>query len=122
MNETKKLKDELAGAEESFDLSPEIAAKQKEFKKLKALVQRRYPNAKTVAKQLGETIYYNVVDCDGISIIDPELMLPRATSVRQAWLNAKLCRWFSGMIRKSNNAFNEEKIYKQLIKENGNNE
>jgi hypothetical protein len=60
-----------------------------------------------------------VVSGEGYAIVDPELMIPPATSVRQAWINAKYCAWFSNMIRKSNNAFSDEKIYKKLAKESG---
>lgn len=46
-------------------------------------------------------------------------MIPLATSVRQAWEYAKYSAWFTNMIKKSNAAFNEEKIYRKLAKESG---
>lgn len=46
-------------------------------------------------------------------------MIPLAKSVRKAWDDAKYSIWFTNMIRKSNAAFNEEKIFKKLAKESG---
>jgi cobalamin-dependent methionine synthase I len=91
----------------------------KEFQKLKRFVSKRFPGAHTFGKRIGDNTYYTVIDGDGYAIVDPELMIPPATTVRQAWKDAKYCAWFTGMIRKSNNAFNEEKMFKKLAKEKG---
>lgn len=96
-------------------LSPE----QHEFQKLKRFVDKRFPGARTEAFESAGVRYYRVVDGRGYSIVDPELMLRPATTVRQAWIDAKYASWFTNMIRKSNNAFSDEKIYKKLAKESG---
>jgi hypothetical protein len=44
-------------------------------------------------------------------------MLPPASTVREAWTQAKYAAWFTNMIRKSNAAFSDEKIYKKMAKE-----
>ena len=46
-------------------------------------------------------------------------MLPLTYSVRAAWNQAKYGAWFTNMIRKSNNAFSDDKIYKKIAKESG---
>jgi hypothetical protein len=93
-------------------LSPE----QKEFAKMKRFIEKRFPGAHTIKNSSG---YYVVVDGDGYNVVDPELMLPPARTVREAWKQAKYGHWFSNMIRKSNNAFSDEKIYKKLAKDAG---
>ena len=96
-------------------LTPEL----KEFQKLKRFINKRFPGAHTIARPAGSTTHYIVVDAAGAAVVDPELMIPPATTVKQAWDNAKYCAWFSNMIRKSNAAFSDEKIYKKLAKESG---
>lgn len=96
-----------------------VSAEQKEFLKVKRFVMKRFPGAHTVAKVVGDKTYYQVVDSQGFAVVDPELMIPPATSVRKAWRDAKYAAWFSNMIRKSNMAFNEEKMWKKLAKESG---
>jgi len=80
----------------------------REFAKLKRFIQKRHPGAYTI-ERLDKS--YAVVDGNGISIVDPELLLPPARTVRKAWEYAKYTNWFSNMIRKSNNAFDESKVY-----------
>ena len=96
-------------------LSPE----QKEFAKVKRFIQKRFPGARTEARLHNGEVHYQVVDGNGYKVVDPELLLPPATTVRQAWADAKYCAWFTNMIRKSNNAFNEEKMIKKINKELG---
>ena len=72
-------------------LTPEA----REFAKVKRFIQKRFPG----------------VDGTGRSIVDPELLLPPAHTVREAWRQAKYTNWFSNMIRKSANAFDESKVY-----------
>ena len=96
-----------------------LTAEQKEFQKLQRHINKRFPGAHTEARVVGEATYYQVVDGLGYTVVDPELLIPPATTVRQAWVNAKYCAWFSNMIRKSNAAFNEEKIIKKINKELG---
>lgn len=98
-----------------IQLSPE----QKEFAKVKRFIQKRFPGARTQAKWVNGQVRYQVVDGNGYVVVDPELYLPPATTVRQAWADAKYCAWFTNMIRKSNNAFNEEKMIKKINKELG---
>jgi hypothetical protein len=93
-----------------------LTPEQKEFAKVKRFVQKRFPGAHTIKNSGG---YYQVVDDYGMSVVNPELMLPPARSVRDAWKQAKYSHWFSNMIRKSNNAFSDEKIYKKLAKDAG---
>lgn len=97
----------------------ELTPEQKEFQKVKRFVEKRFPGARTVAKVVGDQMHFQVVDGAGFAVVDPELMIRPATSVRQAWADAKYCAWFSNMIRKSNMAFNEEKMFKKLAKEAG---
>jgi hypothetical protein len=92
---------------------------QKEFQKMKRFVEKRFPGAHTMAKQSGKKLEYVVLDGNGYAIIDPELMLPPAYTVRKAWEQAKYAAWFTNMIRKSNNAFSDEKMLKKIAKETG---
>lgn len=91
----------------------------KEFLKVKRFVLKRFPGARTVAKRSGNTIHYQVVDENGYAVVDPQLLIPPATTVKQAWTNAKYSAWFSNMIHKSNVAFSDEKIIKKLARESG---
>ena len=91
-----------------------LTPKQKEFAKVKRFVERRFPGAHTVARTTNDEVKYQVVTGGGYAITNEELMIPLATSVRQAWEYAKY-----SAIKKSNAAFNEEKIYKKLAKESG---
>jgi hypothetical protein len=92
---------------------------QKGFAKVKRFVQKRFPGAHTVARKISGEILFQVVDGNGISIVDPELRIPLDRTVIGAWNTAKYGAWFQNMIRKSNNAFSDEKIYKKLVKESG---
>lgn len=93
-----------------------LTPEQKEFQKVKRFVQKRFPGARTIKQSVGS---YVVVDGKGLSVLDPEMLLPPVYSVREAWYQAKYNHWYSNMIRKSNNAFSDEKIYKKLAKERG---
>lgn len=94
----------------------ELSARQKEFLKIKKFVMKRAPNARTIKKPDGS---YVVVDGNGGAVQNAELFLPKAATVRKAWEQAKYSLWFSNMIAKSNAAFNEEKMFKQIRKEHG---
>ena len=98
---------------------PQLTHKQKEFAKVKRFIEKRFPGAYTKARMVGGKIAYQVVDGNGFSVIDPTLFLPPTYTVRKAWEQAKYGAWFQNMIRKSNNAFSDEKIYKKLAKESG---
>lgn len=98
---------------------PVLTPEQKEFAKLKRFIEKRFPGARTVARMISGKLYFQVVDGNGISVVDPELRIPFSKSVREAWTTAKYGAWFQNMIRKSNNAFSDEKIYKKLAKESG---
>lgn len=87
----------------------------KEFAKIKKFVVRKRPGARTVMKN-GTFV---VMDGEGKAVVDQQLLLPPATTVRKAWEYAKYSLWFSNMIAKSNAAFSEEKMFKQLAKEKG---
>lgn len=97
----------------------QISPEQKEFAKVKRFIQKRFPGARTQAKWVDGKVRYQVIDGNGYVVVDPELLLPPADTVRQAWQDAKYCAWFTNMIRKSNNAFNEEKMIKKINKELG---
>jgi hypothetical protein len=97
----------------------QLTPKQKEFAKVKRFVEKRFPGAHTLAKPAVKGHKYVVVDGGGFAIVNGELMIPFASSVRKAWEDAKYSIWFTNMIRKSNAAFNEEKIFKKLAKESG---
>jgi hypothetical protein len=92
---------------------------QQEFQKMKRFIQKRFPGAHTVAKEAGKKLQYTVLDGRGYSIVDPELRLPATYTVRKAWEQAKYAAWFTNMIRKSNNAFSDEKMLKKMAKESG---
>lgn len=94
-----------------------LTPEQKEFQKIKRFVLKRFPGAHTVAREISGETFYQVVDGSGISVVDPELRIPLDRSVRGAWNTAKYGAWFQNMIRKSNNAFSDEKIYKKLARE-----
>lgn len=93
--------------------APALTAEQKEFQKLKRYVTKRFPGARTICRNG----VYKIVDGNGYAVVDPELMLPSAKTPRQAWEYAKYASWFSNMIRKSNNAFSDEKIFKTMFKD-----
>lgn len=95
-----------------------LTPEQKEFQKIKRFINKRFPGAHTVARMQGSKVYYQVVDGEGHTVVDPELMLPPAATVTEAWTHAKYGAWFMNMVRKSYNAFSDEKIYRQLAKEN----
>lgn len=95
-----------------------LPLEQREFLKVKRFIQKRFPGAYTIQRTDGS---YAVVDGNGISIVDPELMLPPAKTVRKAWEYAKYTNWFSNMIRKSNNAFDDSKIYDKMSKKDRSN-
>lgn len=90
----------------------------KEFQKVKRFIQKRFPGAYTIMRTDGS---FAVVDGNGRSIVDPELMLLPTYTVRKAWEQAKYVHWFSNMMRKSNNAFSDEKIYKSMSKKDRSN-
>lgn len=98
---------------------PVLTQEQKEFAKIKRFIEKRFPGARTVGRVIDGKLYFQVVDGNGISVVDPELRIPFAKSVRDAWNTAKYGAWFQNMIRKSNNAFSDEKIYKKLARESG---
>jgi len=86
----------------------------KEFLKMKRYVQKRFPGAHTIMTNEGT---YKVLNGYGYSVASPELMLAPALTVRRAWEHAKYAAWFTNMIRKSNAAFSDEKIYKKMLKD-----
>jgi hypothetical protein len=88
----------------------------KEFQKVKRFVLKRFPGASTVRNSDGS---YSVLDGTGRQLISEALLIPPAKTVREAWNQVKYCHWYTNMIRKSNNAFSDEKIYKKLAKEAG---
>jgi len=101
---------------EKIVLSPE----QKEFQKMKRFIEKRFPGARTAMNSAG---HYSVVHGeDAESVVPAELLYPPANSVREAWQQAKSVAWFVNMIRKSNNAFSDDKIFKKMAKERGNEE
>lgn len=89
--------------------------KQKDFIKIKKKVLKANPGAYT--RQLPDGTY-EVVTANGYKIGNPELLLTKSKTVRDAWEKAALGSWFTGMIVKSFNAFNDEKIYRKIAKEN----
>jgi hypothetical protein len=86
------------------------------FNLVKKYVLKQYPNAKTIAKIDGPSLVYTVVDSRGKTIIDPQLLLPPARTVKKAWENAKYSIWFLNKLQKSR-IQDEQKIYKTLAKE-----
>jgi hypothetical protein len=94
-----------------------LTPEQKEFQKVKRFVVKRFPGARTAMSTAG--IFSVVYGEEAQPVVDPELLLPPAKSVREAWYQAKQIAWFTNMIRKSNNAFSDEKIFKKLVKERG---
>jgi hypothetical protein len=94
----------------------ELSQKDKEFQKVRRFVVKRAPGAHTIRRN-DES--YLVVDNEGRSAVNPELMIPPAKTVREAWQQAKYSLWFTNMMVKNTNAFSDEKIYKKLIKERG---
>ena len=96
-----------------------LTPKQKEFAKVKRFIEKRFPGAHTVARVIDGDLRFQVVDANGITVVDPELRIPLSRTVRGAWNTAKYGAWFQNMIRKSNNAFSDEKIYKKIAKESG---
>jgi hypothetical protein len=90
---------------------------QKEFQKVKRFVMKRFPGARTAMNSAGN---FAVVYGDNAEpVVSPELFISPARTVREAWTQAKYAAWFSNMIRKSNAAFSDEKIYKKLARESG---
>lgn len=88
-------------------------AAEKEYLANKKKVLKKYPGAKIM--KVGD--FFEIVTETGYAVRpDPELHLPRARNVREAWLIASYGLWFDNMIKKSNAAFTEEKIWKQMVK------
>lgn len=76
-------------------------------------VLKMFPGSRVM--KVGE--HYEIVNANGYPVRpNPELNLPKAESVRQAWMIAAYGLWFDNMIQKSNAAFSEEKIWRQMIK------
>lgn len=98
---------------------PVLTDSQKEFQKLKRYVEKRHPGAHVVGRLSDGEVQYAVVDGRGYAVVDQDLLLPAATTVLEAWKQAHYCSWFTNMIRKSNTAFDEERMYKKLAKESG---
>jgi hypothetical protein len=101
---------------EKVILSPE----HKEFQKMKRFIVKRFPGARTAMNSAGN--YSVVYGEDADSVVPAELLYPPARTVREAWNQAKSVAWFVNMIRKSNNAFSDDKIFKKMAKERGNEE
>jgi hypothetical protein len=91
----------------------------KEFMRMKRYVDKKFPGSHTVAKEVNGQVTYRVLDGNGFAVVSEELFLPPAFTVRRAWEQAKYAAWFTNMIRKSNAAFSDEKMYKKLAKESG---
>jgi len=91
----------------------------KDFMRMKRYVDKKFPGAHTVAKMVNGQMTYRVLDGRGFAVISEELFLPPAFTVRKAWEQAKYAAWFTNMIRKSNAAFSDEKMYKKMAKEIG---
>lgn len=91
----------------------------KEFMRMKRYVDKKFPGAYTIAKEVNGQKAYQVLDGNHFAVISEELFLPPAFTVRKAWEQAKYAAWFTNMIRKSNAAFSDEKMYKKLAKESG---
>ena len=91
----------------------------KEFLRMKRYVDKKFPGAHTIAKIINGSTTYQVVDGRGFAVVSQELFLPPAQTVRKAWEQAKYAAWFTNMIRKSNAAFSDEKMYKKMAKESG---
>ena len=87
---------------------------------MKRYIAKRFPGARPAMNSAG---HYSVVHGeDADSVVPAELLYPPARTVREAWQQAKSVAWFVNMIRKSNNAFSDDKIFKKLAKERGGDE
>lgn len=95
-----------------------ITPEQKEFAKVRRFVEKRAPGAHTVLRNES----YVILDGKGYNVVQQELMLPPAKSVKEAWQQARYSLWFSNMMRKNNTAFSDEKIFKRLAKETSSDE
>lgn len=85
----------------------------KEFKKIKNKVLKKYPGAKCYL--IDDT--YVICDSAGYPIYNDTLTrLPKPTTVRQAWQYLSDTIWYSGMLIKSFNAFNDSKMFRILEK------
>jgi hypothetical protein len=91
----------------------------KEFQRMRRYVDKKFPGAHTIARVVETKTFYQVVDGRGYAVVSQELFLPPAKTVRKAWEHAKYAAWFTNMIRKSNAAFSDEKIYKKMAKQSG---
>jgi hypothetical protein len=91
----------------------------KEFQRMRRYVDKKFPGAHTIARVVETNTFYQVVDGHGFAVVSQELFLPPAKTVRKAWEHAKYAAWFTNMIRKSNAAFSDEKIYKKMAKQSG---
>lgn len=96
--------------------TPTIDPALRAFTLVKKYVLKHRPNAKTIAKIDGPSLVYTVVDSRGKTIIDPQLFLPPARTVKKAWENAKYSIWFLNKLQKTR-IQDEQKIYKSLAKE-----
>lgn len=86
---------------------------EKEYLANKKKVLKMFPGSRVM--KVGE--HFEIVNANGYAVRpNPELNLPKAKSVRQAWMIAAYGLWFDNMIQKSNAAFSEEKIWRQMVK------
>ena len=90
-----------------------IHRQKQSFKRVKRYISKRYPGAHTAMMNDGS---FKVLDGEGISVINEELMLPPTHTVLDAWDAAKYSIWFSNMIARSNRAFSDDKILRKLTK------
>jgi hypothetical protein len=88
--------------------------KQKTFEKAKKLVSKRYPGAHI---RLVNGLY-EVCNKNGFPIRTADLYMPENYTARDAWERLAHSLWFGKMVVKSFNAFNDDKLFKKVVKEN----
>lgn len=90
------------------------------FAKLKAAVLRKFPDARTQCTETpeGYKTFLVVYGPNDKAIVDPQLMIPPAQSVLQAWQIAKQSIGYRKLLT-NNSAEQDDKIYSKLAKQSG---
>lgn len=87
----------------------------RDFGTIKKKVIKHYPGAKTMYDEKEKS--YHIIDKYGNRILTEEYYMPTATTVRKAWEQIERILFVENMMEKSFNAFSDEKLNTQILKQ-----
>lgn len=87
----------------------------RDFGTVKKKVLKHYPNARTIYDEKEKS--YHIVDKHGNRILTEEYYMPTADTVRKAWEQIERILFVENMMEKSFNAFSDEKLNTQILKQ-----